>query len=139
MLLIGAGMSDAATRHASAHIAGVLDGKATSRLHLIQVEGSELNEEGPVSGVLTGTARGELHLGAIFTAAFTIHTRDGSVTGRGTATAHGTGRYQSFAGSFTATGGSGRYAHIHGRAGLYGVLDRRTDSVVIQTTGRLSY
>jgi len=124
---------------ATAHAAGVLDGKATARLHLVQVEGSELNEEGPVSGVLTGTARGELHLGAIFIASFTIHTRSGSITGRGTAIPHGTGRYQSFAGSFTTTGGSGRYAHISGRPGLYGVLDRRTDSVVIQTTGRLTY
>jgi hypothetical protein len=124
---------------ASARAAGVLDGKATARLHLVQVEGSELSEEGPVSGVLTGTARGALHLGAIFIASFTIHTRNGSITGRGTAIPHGTDRYQSFAGSFSATGGSGRYVHISGRAGLYGVLDRRTDSIVIQTTGRLSY
>lgn len=146
VLSIGTGTSGAVTRHASAHIAGarahaagVLDGKATARLHLVQVEGSELNEEGPVAGVLTGTARGALHLGAVFVASFTIHTRSGSITGRGTAIPHGTGRYQSFAGSFTATGGRGRYAHIRGRAGLYGVLDRRTDSVVIQTTGRLTY
>jgi hypothetical protein len=152
-LPIGAGTSGAVTRQASAlaakarahaaeplaRTAGVLDGKATARLHLVQVEGSELSEEGPVSGVLTGTARGGLHLGAIFTASFTIHTRSGSIAGHGTANVHGTGRYQSFAGSFTATGGSGRYAHIRGRAGLYGVLDRHTDSVVIQTTGRLSY
>lgn len=146
VLTIGAGSTHAATRHASAHTAearahaaGVLDGKATARLHLVQVEGSKLSEEGPVAGVLTGTARGALHLGAVFIASFTIHTRSGSITGRGTAIPHGTGRYQSFAGSFTATGGSGRYAHIRGRGGLYGVLDRRTDSVVIQTTGRLSY
>jgi hypothetical protein len=129
----------ARTAEARAHTAGVLDGEATAHLHLVQVEGSELSEEGPVAGVLTGTARGVLRLGAVFMASFTIHTRNGSITGRGTATPHGTGRYQSFAGSFTAIGGSGRYAHIHGRAGLYGVLDRRTDSVVIQTTGRLSY
>jgi len=139
VLTIGAGVSGAATHQASAHAAGVLDGKATARLHLVQVEGSELNEEGPVAGVLSGTARGSLHLGAVFVASFTIHTRNGSIAGRGTAIPHGTGRYQSFAGSFSATGGSGRYAHISGRAGLYGVLDRRTDSVVIQTTGRLSY
>jgi len=143
---IGAGASNAAVRHAGARAAGararaagVLAGEATARLHLVGVEGSELSEEGPVSGVLTGSARGKLHLGAVFTASFTIRTAGGSVTGHGTAAAHGAGRYQSFAGSFTATGGSGRYAHIRGRAGLYGVLDRRTDSVVIQTTGRLAY
>jgi hypothetical protein len=139
ILTVGASLSGAAPRHSSAHAAGVLDGKATAHLHLVQVEGSELSEEGHVSGVLTGTARGELHLGATFTASFTIHTANGSITGHGTANAHGTGRYQSFAGSFTVAGGSGRYAHIQGRAGLYGVFERRTDSVVIQTTGRLTY
>jgi hypothetical protein len=139
VLLIGASASGATTRHASAHAAGVLNGKATARLHLVQVEGSELDEEGPVTGVLTGTARGELHLGAIFKASFTIHTRSGSITGEGTAIPHGTGRYQSFAGSFTNLKGSGRYAHIRGRPRLSGVLDRRGDSVVIETTGRLTF
>jgi hypothetical protein len=139
VLIVCAGADTAAAGQASAHAAGVLNGKATAHLHLVQVEGSELNEEGPVTGVLTGTARGTLHLGAVFIASFTIHTRSGSITGRGTAIPHGTSRYQSFAGSFSATSGSGRYAHISGRAGLYGVLDRRTDSVVIQTTGRLTY
>ena len=59
--------------------------------------------------------------------------------GGGRATPHGSGRYQSFSGSFQATHGSGRYANVSGHAGLYGVFDRRTDSVVIQTTGTLTY
>jgi hypothetical protein len=40
---------------------------------------------------------------------------------------------------FVTVGGSGRYVRVAGRGGLYGVFDRRTDAVVIQTTGRLSY
>jgi len=125
---------------AAAQAAGVLDGEATAHLHLVQVEGSELEEAGPVTGVLSGTARGELHLGAVFKASFTIETRNGSITGEGTAIPGAAHSYQSFAGTFTVTRGSGRYAHIHGPAQhLYGVLDRRTDSVVIQTTGRLTY
>ena len=124
----------------AAQAAGVLDGEATAHLHLVQVEGSELEEAGPVTGVLSGTARGELHLGAVFKASFTIKTASGSITGEGTAIPGVAHSYQSFAGTFTVTRGSGRYAHIHGPAQhLYGVLDRRTDSVVIQTTGRLTY
>jgi hypothetical protein len=147
VLSIGAGASGAVSRHTSAHTAGarahaagVLDGKATARLHLVEVEGSRLEEEGTVTGVLTGKARGVLHLGAVFKASFTITTRSGSITGEGTAIPGVAHTYQSFEGSFTVTRGSGRYAHIHGRAQhLKGTLDRRDDSVVIETTGRLSY
>jgi hypothetical protein len=137
--LIGAGESSAAGRNIVAHAASRLNGTATARLHLVNAEGSQLTEEGPVSGVLNGTARAELHTGATFTATFTIKTREGSITGQGRATPHGSGRYQSFGGTFAATSGSGRYKHVNGRAGLSGVFDRRTDAVVIQTTGTLNY
>jgi hypothetical protein len=135
---MSAAVSSAAGREA-ARAARLLNGAATARLHLVQAEGSELIEEGPVSGALAGSAHAELRTGAVFTASFTINTHGGSITGRGRATPHGSGRYQSFSGSFQATHGSGRYAHISGHAGLYGVFDRRTDSVVIQTTGTLTY
>jgi hypothetical protein len=122
---------------AGAHI---LQGTATAHLHLVKAEGSELIEEGSVSGALTGSAHAELHTGAVFTASFTMHTSAGSITGHGQASPHGSGRYQSFSGYFIATSGSGRYAHISGRSGLYGVFDRRTDSVLIQATGgKLTY
>jgi len=151
VLLIGTGASGAVSRKdceaearahtagARAHAAGVLDGKATSCLTLIEVEGSELEESGPVVGVLTGTARGKLHLGAVFKASFTITTRNGSITGEGTAIPGVAHTYQSFSGSFTSLRGTGRYAHIRGRPRLSGVLDRHTDSVVIETTGELRY
>lgn len=122
-------------REPSAHASHVLGGTATAHLHLISADGSKLIEEGPASGALTGTTHAELHLGALFTGTFTIRTARGTISGYGRATPHSTGRYQSFSGSFIASHGSGRYAHIRGRAGLYGVFDRRTDSVVIQTTG----
>jgi hypothetical protein len=125
--------------HRVAHASRVLDGNATAHLHLVKPEGSELIEEGAVSGALAGSVRATLHTGATFTASFTIYTHDGAITGHGQATPHGTGRYQSFGGTFQATHGTGRYAHISGHAGLYGVFDRRTDAVTIQTTGSLSY
>jgi hypothetical protein len=133
-------VSSAAGHGRSARIAAVLQGTATAHLHLIKAEGSELIEEGSVSGALTGSAHAELHTGAVFTASFTMHTSTGSITGHGQANPHGSGRYQSFSGYFVATSGSGRYAHISGRSGLYGVFDRRTDSVLIQAAGgKLTY
>jgi hypothetical protein len=122
-----------------AHSASALNGTATARLHLIRSEGSQLIEAGPVSGVLNGSATARVHAGAVFSGTFTIHTRAGSITGHGSATPHGTGRYQSFSGSFVAIAGRARYARVRGTGGLYGVFDRRSDSVVIQITGKLSY
>jgi hypothetical protein len=138
-VLPSAGASVAMGREQVAHAAATIDGTATSHLHLVTAEGSRLTEEGTVAGALVGSIRAELKTGAIFTASFTIHTHDGSITGHGQANPHGSGRYQSFRGSFLATNGSGRYAHVSGHAGLYGVFDRRTYSVVIQTTGMFTY
>lgn len=123
-----------------AHSAGTISGVATGRLHLVRAEGSTLIEEGPVSGALTGRASARLKTGAAYTATFTIRTSSGVIHGRGQAQpGKKPGRYESFRGSFVTLGGSGRYAHITGSGGLYGVFDRRADSVVIQTTGRLAY
>jgi hypothetical protein len=133
MLLASA--ASAASPSPVAHAAHALRGTATVHLAPVRVEGAKFIEEGPVTGALTGSARAELHLGATFTASFTIHTRNGSLTGHGQANPHGSGRYQSFSGTLTATSGTGRYAHIHGHAGLYGTVDRRTDKVTIQATG----
>jgi hypothetical protein len=87
--------------------------------------------------------RADLHTGAVFTGSFTIHTHAGLITGNGTAKpseeSRGT-RYESFHGTLVVRGGSGRYAHARGTAGLYGVFDRRYDSMLVQTTvGTLTY
>lgn len=124
---------------AKAHAARSQSADATAHLHLIRAEGSQLFEEGPVSGALAGSMRAELNTGAVFTGSFTTRTNGGSIKGHGVATPHGSGRYQSFSGSLRVTGGSGRYAHVNGHAGLFGVFDRRTDTVVVQTTGTLTY
>jgi hypothetical protein len=139
LMPISAAADSAAGSDPGARTSRSLNGTATAHLHLLKPEGSRLIEVGPVSGALVGSARAELSTGAIFKGSFTIHTRVGSITGHGQASPHGSGRYQSFSGWFLATGGSGRYAHIKGRGGLYGVFDRRNDSVVIQTTGRFTY
>jgi hypothetical protein len=122
-----------------AHVARTVNGTDTAHLHLTRSSGSLLFEEGSASGGLPGSMRAQLNVGPTFSGSFTIYTRGGMIKGRGTATPHGSGRYESFAGSFVVTGGTGRYAHARGHAGLYGTFDRRTYAVVIQTTGRLSY
>jgi hypothetical protein len=111
----------------------------TAKLHYLKASGSTLYEEGVAKGTIPGTMRAHCTLGSTFTATFTIYTHGGTIIGRGTATPHGSGVYESFAGKLTVTGGTGRYAHAHGHAGLYGTFNRRTYALVIQTTGSLSY
>lgn len=138
-VMISPAASYSADHEPAADLARSLNATTTAHLHLVKTEGSELLEEGPVSGSLVGSMQAELVTGAVYTGSFTTVTREGSIKGHGTATPHGSGRYQSFSGRVVVTGGTGRYAHVRGHAGLYGVFDRRHDSVIVQTTGKLSY
>ena len=137
--LTGAASSLATDHRAAAHTARSLNGTATAHLHLVKPNGAQLYEEGPVTGALPGTMRATIRTGALFAGTFTIYTHNGQITGHGRATPHGSGRYESFGGTITITGGSGRYTHAHGQAGMYGTFDRRTFATIIQTTGRFSY
>jgi hypothetical protein len=123
--------------------ASILSVRDTAHLRYIarESEGSTLVEEGSAGGQLPGAMRARLTVGASsFTGRFSLRTRGGSIIkGYGSAKPSGGGRYQSFAGSLVVTGGTGRYVHAHGKAGLYGVFDRQTYGLTIQTTGRLSY
>lgn len=131
----GAHSTRAPTAVRSAHKLDVSD---TAHLHYIRSSGSLLFEEGSASGTLPGKMQVHCDVGPTVTASFTIYVRGGgTISGHGTAKAHGSGRYESFGGSLTVTGGTGRYAHAHGHAGLYGVFDRRTYALTVQTTGRL--
>lgn len=111
----------------------------SAHLRYLYAEGSTVFEEGSATGALPGRMRARLVINATFTASFTLYTHDGTLTGHGSAIPHGSGRYESFGGTLVVTGGSGRYIHAHGHAGLYGVFDRRTYDVTVQTTGALSY
>jgi hypothetical protein len=138
-VVILSGLSATSAYSSTARVATSLNGTATAHLHLVKAEGSQLIEEGPVSGALSGSARGNFYTGAEFKGTVTLRTHTGSITGQGHATPHGSGRYQSFSGSFTLTGGTGRYSHARGHLALYGLFDRRTDSVTVQTVGSFSY
>lgn len=83
--------------------------------------------------------RVHFEVGATLKGTFTIYIKGGTIKGHGEATPHGAGVVESFAGSLIATGGSGRYAHAHGRAGLYGTFNRNSYALTVQTTGTLAY
>jgi len=123
----------------SARVARTLNGTDTAHLHLVRQQETVVFEEGAASGALPGHMRAQLDVGSVFTGTCTIYTSGGTIVGHGRATPHGSGRYQSFSGTLTITGGSGRYAHARGQTGLYGTFDRRTFALVIQTTGSISY
>ncbi len=122
-----------------AHQARTLNATDTAHLRYIEGSGSMLQEEGSATGTLPGRMQARANIGATFTASFTIYTHGGTIKGHGTATPSGSGRYESFSGSLIAKGGSGRYAHAHGMAKLYGTFDRKTLGIVVQTVGKLSY
>jgi hypothetical protein len=136
---IGPATARGATRPSRAHAARSLRASDTAHLRYVSASGSLLFEAGRATGTLPGAMRVHFDVGAILSGSFTIDTRGGTIKGHGSAKPHGSGEYESFAGSLTVTGGSGEYAHAHGTAGLYGTFDRETYALLVQTTGTLSY
>jgi hypothetical protein len=111
----------------------------TAHLHYVDAKGAYLIEEGDASGPLAGVVKARIRVTADISGSFTFYPRDGSLSGRGIGTLHESGIYASFGGKIAVLGGTGRYAHAHGEGGFYGVYDRKTLGVTIQTTGSLSY
>lgn len=126
-------------RRPSAHMARRLRATDTAHLHYVSASGSLLYEVGNAAGTLPGGMHVHMRVSTTFTGSFTIYAHGGSITGHGSARPHGSGLYESFAGTLVVTSGSGRYKHAHGRAGLYGTFNRRTYALVVQTTGTLYY
>jgi len=122
-----------------AHAARDLNATDTARLHYLPSHGSSLLEEGPATGALPGTVKLHMTVGATVKGTFTINTHNGSIAGQASGTLHGTGPYASFGGSMTINHGTGHYAHARGHGGFYGVLNRNTYAMTVQTTGTLSY
>lgn len=110
-----------------------------AKLHYISASGATLYETGRASGMLPGSMRVRMVLGATFHGSFTIFTHGGSIKGHGSAQPHGSGVIESFKGSLFVTGGSGRFKHAHGRAALYGTFNRNSYALTIQTAGTLHY
>jgi hypothetical protein len=138
-LLASIVLAAAATLGPAAATAHTISGADSAHLHLLHQDESLLFEEGKATGVLPGRMSAQLKVAQQYSGTCTIYTNGGTITGHGVATPHGTGRYQSFSGTLSITGGSGRFRGAHGRTGLYGTFDRRTFSLVIQTTGTFFY
>lgn len=128
-----------ANRPPRAHAARTLKATDTAHLHYVSASGSTLIEEGTATGTLPGKMRASVNVGATISGNFTFYIHGGTIKGHGEAKPKGSGIYESFAGSVTVKGGTGRYAHARGHTGLYGTFDRQNYALVIQTTGTLSY
>ena len=102
-------------------------------------EGATLIEEGSATGSLPGKMHARLKIEGTFSGTFALTTSGGTLNGHGAAKPSGSGRYESFRGSLVVTGGTGRFAHAHGTARLYGVFDRVEYQVTVQTAGSISY
>jgi hypothetical protein len=122
-----------------AHSARSLRASDEAHLRYVSASGSTLYETGRASGTLPGSMRVHMTIGPTFSGSFTIYASGGTIAGHGTATPHGVGVYESFAGSITLTGGSGRFRHASGSAKLYGTFNRNTYALLIQTEGTLHY
>jgi hypothetical protein len=135
------GASAAATRDppARALAARTLNVTDTAHLRYRRTSGSSLIEEGPASGGLPGTVKVRFDVGASVSATFTISTHNGSLIGHGSGALHSSGMYASFGGSMTITRGTGRYRYARGHGGFYGVINRKSYDLTVQTTGKLSY
>jgi hypothetical protein len=131
--------ADASELAPHAYAAHLLNATDTAHLRYVSSSGSLLFDEGKATGTLPGNMRVHLDLGTTFTGTFTIYASGGTIKGHGSAAPHGSGTYESFSGTLTVTGGSGRYAHAHGHGGLYGTFDRDNYALVIKTTGSLTY
>ncbi|HEX5308037.1 MAG TPA: hypothetical protein VFW38_03045 [Solirubrobacteraceae bacterium] len=136
LLAAAAGGIAHATRARASHALRASD---EAHLRYISAEGSTLYETGHAAGTLPGAMRVHMRVAATFSGNFTINAAGGSISGHGIATPHGVGVYESFSGSLTVTGGSGRYSHAGGTARLYGTFNRNTYSLLIQTQGTLRY
>jgi len=139
LLASASAAASASTRPPAAHTARALKATDTAKLRYVSAAGSELLEQGKATGTLPGSMRALVEIGATISGNFTIYTKGGTIKGHGVATPHGAGIYESFAGTVTVTGGTGRFVHAHGHTGLYGTFDRNTYALTIQTTGTLSY
>ncbi len=126
----------------AAGAASVLDVRDQGRLHFVHASGSVVVDEGSVSGTFPGSVRvrflydGEPQVSA----RFEISGHGGSVSASAVGRLSSpTSPSPSFRGHMTITGGSGRYAHIHGSGELFGVYYRRSYGLTVQAVGKLPY
>jgi hypothetical protein len=125
-----------------AHAARTLNVRDEGHLRFIKSSGSQVIDEGRASGSFPGwvkvrfTYNGEPSVSA----QFTIYGSGGSISARGSGSlSNAASASPSFRGRMYTTGGSGRYAHVHGGGEMFGVFNRRSYGLIVQAVGKLSY
>lgn len=132
----------AASSRATAQSARVLDVRDEGHLRFLKSSGSVIFDEGPATGTLPGKVRVRFTYNGepTVTAQFTITGANGSISARASGKLSSpTTPNPSFRGSMKITGGSGRYAHVHGSGELFGVFSRRNYGLTVQAIGKLPY
>ncbi|HST32802.1 MAG TPA: hypothetical protein VLJ80_04690 [Solirubrobacteraceae bacterium] len=122
--------------------ARVLDVRDEGHLRFLKSSGSVIFDEGPAIGTFPGKVRVRFTYNGepTVTAQFTITGAHGSISARATGKLSSpTTPNPSFRGSMKVTGGSGRYAHVHGSGELFGVFSRRNYGLTVQAIGKLPY
>lgn len=132
----GAKAHRARAHHAHAR---ALHASDRASLHYVSSSVNVFYETGRATGTLPGFMRVHMRLGYTFSGRYVIETSGGSIRGHGSATPHGSGTYESFAGTIAVTGGTGRFRHAHGHARVYGTFDRMNNRLTLHTTGTLHY
>lgn len=129
-------------RHGQArsHHGRTLRASDRASLHYVSSTVNVFYETGRASGTLPGFMAVHMRLGAArFSGRYVIRAAGGSIRGSGSATPHGSGAYESFAGTIVVSGGTGRFRHARGRAHVYGTFNRIDNRLTLHTTGTLHY
>lgn len=149
LALVGVAVAVAATatlasaaRQPAASVARVLNVRDEGHLRFVRASGSLLLDEGRASGTFPGSLKVRFVYNGepTVTARFTISGSGGSISGRGTGRfSSPVSRTPSFRGRMSITGGTGRYAHVHGGGEMFGVFNRRSYGLTVQAIGKLPY
>jgi hypothetical protein len=126
---------------ASAHVARTFSISESSHLHLTSHHKFTLNEQGYVSGTISGTIY--IHLNVVstnrVTAEVNIYPNGGSLTGYANASYRPSGSTASFNGTMYIARGTGRYSHARGSGlSFTGTVQRSNDAVTVHVSGRMS-
>lgn len=132
----------AAVSAPTAAAARTLNIRDEGHLRFIKSSGSRLIDEGRATGSFPGWVKASFTYNGepTVSAQITIYGKGGTISARGS------GRLSSpaspspsFRGHMSVTGGSGRYAHVHGSGEMFGVFYRRSYGLTVQAIGKLSY
>ena len=125
-----------------AHLARSLSVHDEGKLRLIESSGSLLIDEGAVHGTIPGSVKVRFVYNGnpSVSAQITIYGSRGTIQAKATARLSSpTSPAPSFSGSLHITGGTGSFAHAHGGGRLYGVFNRRSYALTVQTQGTVDY